>query len=85
MNTMPKTKIVYTKQKSTRRPTFCSQKFGNLLAYTFQGVVDQSSDGTWDGWMMNLSRKHDSDFRLGFKSRAAAARWTNDKLRERGI
>lgn len=78
-------KIIYTKQLHTRRPTFCSQKFGNLLSYTYQGVVERGSDGSWDGWIMNLSRKGQDEFRFNFKSRAAAARWTNDKLRERGV
>lgn len=80
-----KTKITYTKQKFTRRPTFLSQKFGNLLAYTLQGMVEQDTDGSWDGWIINWSRKGQDDFRFGFKSRAAATRWTNDKLRERGV
>lgn len=79
------TKIIYTQSKATNLPTFNSQKFGNLLADTYQASVDQSSDGTWAAWLLNWSREGKGEFRLGFKSKRAAIRWANSKLREVGV
>lgn len=78
------TKITYTQSNVASRPTFWSKKFGNLLSDTYQTSVDQGSDGLWVAWFFNHSRK-EIDFRLGFKSRSAAARWANGKLREVGV
>lgn len=75
--------IQYTRSKVAGRPTFRTQKFGNLLSDTYQAEVHQSEDGTWSGWLMNLSRIGESQYRFGFGSRAAATRWTNKQLRER--
>lgn len=77
--------IKYTQCKVSKRATFKTQRFGNLLSDTISGEVDQSGDGTWNGWLMNWSRKNNCNFKLGFGSRAAAARWVNQKLRERGV
>lgn len=71
--------------KSNISDSWRTQKFGNLLSDTYQGSVDPSDDGTWSGWMMNLSRSGQSKFRLGFKSRGAATRWTNARLHEVGV
>lgn len=78
-------KIIYTQSSVTERPTFYSQKFGNLLSDTYQTSVDQSSDGTWNAWFYNWSQNKADDFKLGFKSKKGATRWANEKLRERGI
>ena len=77
--------IKYNEMKGWGRPTYRTPKYGNLLSDSYQGTVDQSGDGTWCGWFDNLSRKHMSEFRFGFKSRSAAARWVNNKLRKVGV
>ena len=78
--------IKYKQSTVASRPTFRTEKFGNLLSDTYQGEVSQSNeDGTWQGWRLNWSTIGDSVFRFGFKSRGAATRWVNDKLREIGV
>lgn len=73
------------KRMNWDRETYRTPKYGNLLADSVQGTVDRSGDGTWCGWFDNYSNKSRSEFRLGFGSRAAAARWVNNKLREAGV
>lgn len=77
--------IHYEQATAARRPTFRTPKYGNLLADTIQGSIDQGSDGEWAAWLDNLSDRRKSKFRLGFRSRAAAARWLNAQLRDAGI
>lgn len=79
------TKITYTQSNVASRPKFYSQKFGNLLSDTYQASVDQGSDGKWSAWVLNYSREGESEFRLGFRSKRAATRWANGKLRDLGI
>lgn len=79
------TKITYTQSTVAERPTFYSQKFGSLLGDTFQASVDQSESGTWNAWFINFSRNSETCFCFGLKSKSAATRWANDKLRERGV
>lgn len=63
-----------------------TQNFGNLLSDTFQGSVSKDEhDGTWDAWVMNLSRGGKHKYKLGFKTKAPATRWVNQKLKEMGI
>lgn len=71
--------------KSNIREAWRTPQFGNLLSDTYQGEVDQDSDGKFSGWMMNLSRSGHSKFRFGFGSRGAATRWVNQQLREVGV
>ncbi len=75
------TKIKYTQCKVSKYPTFNTIKYDNLL----QGSVDQSSNGKWSGWVLNWSKEIADEFRLGFGSRSAAARWVNQRLRVRGV
>jgi len=77
--------IKYTARKYAPRPDFVTTRFGNLLSDTYQGEVEQGSDGLWAGWFFNLSNETKNKFRLGFTSRAAAARWVNKRLREAGV
>lgn len=77
-------KIRYTQSTVSDRPTFYSQKFGNLLSDTYQTSVDQSSNGSWCAWFFNHSR-NETDFQLGFKTKKGATRWANEKLRKVGI
>jgi hypothetical protein len=77
-------KITYTESKINKN-IYRTERFGNLLSDTYQGEVDLDRDGTWSAWFFNHSDRHRTEFRLGFKTRAAAARWVNNKLRERGI
>ncbi len=77
--------IKYTQATSASRPTCRTIRYGNLLSDTYQGEVHQSADGTWTGWVYNWSSNGRSEFRFDFASRAAAARWTNARLRARGI
>lgn len=65
--------------------SFVTDKFGNLLSDTFQGCVDVDASGKWAGWFFNLSNPAHNKFKLGFGSRAVAARWVNGKLREVGV
>ena len=76
--------IKYTKSPIDEK-IFRTIKYGNVMSDTVQGEVDQSSDGTWCGWMTNHSDRSKTEFRLGFGSRAAAARWVNQKLRMYGV
>jgi hypothetical protein len=71
--------------KSTVSDTYRTEKFGNMMCDTIQGEVDQSSDGTWCGWFTNHSDRSKTEFRLDFKSKGAATRWVNAKLRQRGV
>lgn len=75
----------YQQATAANRPTYRTVKFGNLLSDTWQGQIDQNTDGTWNGWLLNYSQGGKGDFRLGFASRAAAARWVNQKLRDIGV
>jgi len=75
----------YQPAPAAARPTYRTAKFGNLLSDTWQGQVDQNTDGTWNGWLLNYSQGGKGDFRLGFASRAAAARWVNQQLRDIGV
>lgn len=77
--------IKYVQSTVSSRPTFRTEKFGNLLSDTYQGEVDQARDGTWEGWMFNWSSKDRTEFKLGLKSKTAATRWVNSKLREVGV
>ena len=73
-------------QQSKVNPNaYRTQTFGNLLSDTIQGMVDKDSDGEWSGWFMNHSDNSKSEFKLGFGSRAAAARWVNKRLRDYGV
>lgn len=81
--------IKYHKRPWTR-PTWTTERYGNILSDHFQGMVQQDEDGTFSGWFSNLSAPrrsapYGSDFRIDFGSRAAAARWVNRKLRAVGI
>jgi hypothetical protein len=64
----------YQQATAVARPTYRTVKFGNLLSDTWQGQVELDNDGTWSGWLLNYSQGSRGDFRLGFASRAAAAR-----------
>ena len=77
--------IKYTQSTVATRPTFRTEKFGNLLSDTYQGEVHQTDSGKWNGWVMNWSRIHDSLFKFEFSSKASATRWTNARLKELGI
>lgn len=77
--------IKYIQSKVSERPTFRTEKFGNLLSDTYQAQVEQSTDGTWSGWLFNWSNKSCSEFRLGFGSKGAATRWANEKLKGVGV
>jgi len=77
--------ITYTARKYSNRPDFVTPKYGNLLCDTYQGEVEQGSDGLWAGWFFNLSNESKNQFKLGFASRAAAARWVNEQLRKVGV
>lgn len=72
-------------QSMADRPTFRTEKFGNLLSDTYQGEVCQSSDGTWNGWLLNYSRNGESEFKLGLRSKKSATRWVNSELKKLGI
>ncbi len=76
--------IQYTKSSVSTRPTYRTEKFSNLLSDTYQAQVEQSTDDTWQSWFFNWSRK-ESDFKLGLKSKLAAIRWANARLREVGV
>lgn len=65
--------------------TYRTQRFGNLLSDTYQGEVYLSEENGWCGFFFNWSRKNENKFRLNFKSRSAASRWVNDKLRKVGV
>jgi len=75
----------YQQATAAARPTYRTAKFGNLLSDTWQGEVEQDTDGTWNGWLINYSQDNKGKFRLGFASRAAAARWVNQQLRNVGV
>lgn len=77
--------IKYTKSTVAVRPTFRTEKFGNLLSDTYQGEVNQSPRNDWTGWLTNYSDPYKSEFKLGFKSKAAATKWVNEKLAEVGV
>lgn len=79
------TKIIYEdRSKYTNRPTFRTPRYGNLLSDTFQGEVHFNGDA-WSGWFMNLSDSNSyaypTEFRFDFRSKGAATRWVNNKLR----
>lgn len=76
--------IKYTKSQVCDN-TYRTEKFGNLLSDTYQGQVEQGNDGSWAGWMFNWSNRTKTEFKLGMKSKKAATRWTNTKLREVGV
>ena len=78
------TKIKYRRCNVSKRVTFATVKYVNLLSDTYQGQVEQSITGKWSGWIFNWSRMSETEFRLGFGSRSAAARWVNQRLRARG-
>lgn len=78
-------RIQYKQAKYAPRPTFRTQRFGNLLSDTYQAEVDQSPDGSWSAWFFNLSNESRNDFKFGLKSMAAATRWANSKLRGVGV
>ena len=76
--------IKYTRSTVSTRPTFTTEKYGNLLSDTYYAQVEQSSDDTWQGWLFNCS-KNKAEFRLGMKSKRAATRWANAQLKEVGV
>lgn len=77
--------IKYHEAKAATRPTFRTVRYGNLLSDTYQGEVNCHRDSNeWSGWFYNLSNGK-TEFRLGFGSRAAAARWVNQQLRNVGV
>lgn len=77
--------IKYTQSNVASRPTFRTEKFGNLLSDTYQGQVEQGSDELWAGWFFNLSNNSNTKFRLGLKSKGTATRWVNQQLRGVGV
>ena len=66
-------------------PCYRTPKFGNLLSDTLSGEVDSFDGVAWSGWATNHSNESRSEVRLGFGSRAAAARWVNAMLRDWGV
>lgn len=79
-----KTIIKWEKSTVAPRPTYRTQKFGNMLSDTIQGEVSQSSDGTWSGWFTNHSNSQYTKFEF-FDTKYAATKWVNRKLREWGV
>ena len=77
--------IKYTQSTVAERPTFRTVKYGNMLSDTYQGEVHQDSDGKWTGWVYNWSNNSGSEFRFDFASRAAATRWVNSTLKNKGV
>ena len=75
----------YQPAPAAARPTYRTIKFSNLLSDTYQGEVEQDTDGTWIGWLINYSQGNKGNFRMGFASRAAAARWVNQQLKGVGV
>lgn len=81
------TKIIY-KVSPITESVYRTNRFVSLIGDTFSGQVDSSIyTGTreWSGWFFNHSNKTKTEFRLGFKSKGAATRWVNRKLREYGL
>lgn len=78
-------RIKYTKSNVASRPTYRTEKFGNLLSDTWQAEIYQMPEGDWSAWVMNLSNNSHTEFKVGLTSRAAAKRWASKKLREKGV
>lgn len=76
--------IKWAKSTVSVRPTWQTQKFGNLLSDTYQGEVHQDSDG-WNGWVMNWSNNSKTIFKFRLASKQAAIRWVNNELRKMGV
>lgn len=77
--------IKYQEVRAAYRPTFRTIRYGNIMCDTVQGEVSLSVDGDWIGWFYNHSDTRKSEFKLGFGSRSAAARWVNKLLRQKGV